>query len=86
MPVVGYGSAYSCWNTNLLTLLLDQQPIPEGRENAGCRIWIGIQLLEHKLTYIITRSATYIRGTGECRLSDMDRHTVAGTQTYLHYY
>ena len=31
---------------------------------------------------MIRRSASYRASTGECRLSDMDRHTVAGTGAF----
>ena len=31
---------------------------------------------------LIPRSATYRASTGECQLSDMDRHTVAGTGAF----
>ena len=31
---------------------------------------------------MLSRSATYSTTSGECRLSDMDRHTVSGTQTW----
>ena len=31
---------------------------------------------------MLSRSASYRASTGECRLSDMDRHTVAGTGAF----
>ena len=31
---------------------------------------------------ILFRSASYNSATGECRISDMDRHTVAGTSAF----
>ena len=31
---------------------------------------------------VLPRSATYRASTGECQLSDMDRHTVAGTGAF----
>ena len=34
------------------------------------------------LNILILRSASYRASTGECRLSDMDRHTVAGTGAF----
>ena len=32
--------------------------------------------------HMLSRSASYRASTGECRLSDMDRHTVAGTGAF----
>ena len=33
--------------------------------------------------YLFFRSATYNTVTGDCRISDMDRHTIAGTGEFL---
>ena len=36
----------------------------------------------HLINLLVFRSASYRASTGECRLSDMDRHTVAGTGAF----
>ena len=35
-----------------------------------------------KLHFFTYRSATFNKRTGDCRISDMDRHTVAGTGAF----
>ena len=41
------------------------------------------QSTQYKCTHVLfLRSASYRASTGECRLSDMDRHTVAGTGAF----
>ena len=38
--------------------------------------------LDQSTLVLLLRSASYRASTGECRLSDMDRHTVAGTGAF----
>ena len=33
--------------------------------------------------FLLIRSATYNTVTGDCRISDMDRHTIAGTGEFV---
>ena len=41
-----------------------------------------VSFVDWEYPHCLSRSATFSVATGECRISDMDRHTVAGTSAF----
>ena len=54
-----------------------------------CELWktgaVGISNKQSLIffVFLLIRSATYNTVTGDCRISDMDRHTIAGTGEFV---
>ena len=54
-----------------------------------CELWktrfVGISNKQSLISFVflLIRSATYNTVTGDCRISDMDRHTIAGTGEFV---